>query len=191
MTFYAIILFTHVTAVLTMFAILSLEGLSLLHLRRASTFTEVGRWIELVPGLPLIAMGSLLVVFFSGVYLAMRMSAFELAWTRVTVATLLLIAPLGAVTGWRMGAIRRASGDANAINSEMLNRLQNPFLPMSLGIRTAVFLGIVLLMAAKPGLWVSIGVVGCSAVLGLLLSLPAWRRNGSLPVPSATLGNKV
>ena len=56
MTFYAIILFTHVTAVLTMFAILSLEGLSLLHLRRASTFTEVGRWIELVPGLPLIAM---------------------------------------------------------------------------------------------------------------------------------------
>jgi hypothetical protein len=187
MTLYATVLFTHVTAVLTMFAVLSLEGLSLLHLRRASTLTEARRWIELVPGLPLIAMGSLLVVFFSGVYLAMRMSAFELAWPKVTVATLLLIAPLGALTGRRMRVLRRASGEANAISSDMLNRLRTPFLPMSLGIRTNVFLGIVLLMAAKPDLWVSISVVGCSALLGLLLSLPAWRRNGSLPVPRANL----
>jgi len=54
-------------------------------------------------------------------------------------------------------------------------------LKVSLGIRIAVFLGIVLLMAGKPELWQSIGIVVCSVVLGLLLSLVAWRRTGTLP----------
>jgi hypothetical protein len=185
MTIYALVLFIHVTAVLTMFTVLSLEGLSLRNLRRACTLTEARGWLELIPGLPLIAMGSLLVVFSSGVYLAMRMSAFELAWTKVTIAALLLIAPLGALTGRRMRAIRRACSDAQAINSEILSRLRNPFLPVSLGIRIGAFLAIVLLMSAKPDLWVSIGVVGSFAVLGFLSSVLATRRAGSLPAPRA------
>jgi hypothetical protein len=102
---------------------------------------------------------------------------------------LLLIAPLGALTGRRRRAICRACADANTINSELLSRLQDPFLKISLGIRVAIFFGIVLLMAAKPGLWESIGVVGTSVVVGLLLSLPAWRRSGSLSVPSTGYGN--
>lgn len=93
MTFYSLVLFGHVTAVLGLCAALSFETLSLFQLRRVYNLTEARRWIELVPGLPLVAMGSLLVVFFSGVYLALRMSAFELAWPRVSVGALLLIAP--------------------------------------------------------------------------------------------------
>lgn len=64
---------------------------------------------------------------------------------------------------------------------ELLKRLQDPFLKFSLGVRTAVFFGIVLLMVAKPEFWQSIEIVVCSAVLGLLLSLVAWRRAGGLP----------
>ncbi len=62
-----------------------------------------------------------------------------MAWPKVTIGALLLIAPLGAVTGRRMRAIRRACSDAKAINSELLSRLQDPFLKISLGIRIAVF----------------------------------------------------
>lgn len=189
MTFYSFVLFVHITAVLGLSAALSFEVLSLFHLRRASTLTEGRRWIAPVPGLPLIAAGSLLVIFFSGIYLAMRMSAFELAWPKVTLGALLLIASLGAVTGRRMRAIRRACADTKAINSELLRRLQDPFLKISLGIRIAVVLGIVLLMAAKPELWESISVVGTSVVLGLLSSLLAWRRSGSLSAPSADIGD--
>jgi len=79
--------------------------------------------------------------------------------------------------------------DAKAINSELLSRLQDPFLKISLGIRIVVFLGIVLLMGAKPDLWESISIVGTSVVLGLLSSLLAWRRDGSLSAPSADLGD--
>jgi hypothetical protein len=48
-------------------------------------------------------------VFFSGISLAVRMSAFETSWPKVTIAALLLIAPLEAVTGKRMRAIRASS----------------------------------------------------------------------------------
>ena len=186
MTFYSLVLFVHVTAVLGLSAALSFEVLSLFHLRRACTMNDASRWIEPIPRLPLVTGGSSLVIFFSGVYLAIRMSAFDVAWPKVTVGALLLIAPLAALTGRRMRAIRRACA-ANAINSALLSRLQDPFLKISLGIRIGIFLGIVLLMAAKPGLWESIGIVGTFVVVGLLSSLLGWRRSGS-PV-RGTIGN--
>jgi hypothetical protein len=190
MTLYSLVLFVHVTAVLVLFAALSFEGVSLFHLRRASTLTEVHLWIEPVPSLPLVTIGSLLVVFFAGVYLAMRMSAFDQAWPRVTVAALLLlISPLGAMTGRRMRAIRRACAGAKAINSELLGRLQDPFLKISLSIRIAVILGIVLLMAAKPGLWESISIVAASVILGLLSALVPPRRSAPMSAPSADHGD--
>ncbi len=88
-----------------------------------------------------------------------------------------------------MRAIRRACSDAKAINSELLSRLQDPFLKISLGIRIAVFLGIVLLMATKPELWASIIVVGISIILGLLSSILAGRHSGSLAAPSPDVGD--
>ena len=117
------------------------------------------------------------------------MSAFGLAWPEVTVAALLLIAPLGALTGRRMRAIRRASSDAKAINSELLSRPQDPFLKISLGIRIAIVLGIVLVMSAQPELWESINILGIAIVLGLLSSLLASRRSGSLSAPGADLSD--
>ncbi len=136
----------------------------------------------------MVTIGSLLelVVFFSGVYLAMRMAAFGSAWPKVAVGGLLIIAPLGALTGRRMRAIRRACADAKAINSDLLGRLEDSFLKVSLGVRIAVFLGIVLLMSTKPEFWESVGIVGTCGILGLLLSL-LDRRRGSLSAPSADL----
>lgn len=79
-----------------------------------------------------------------------------------------------------MRAIRRVGADAQAFNSDLFQRLQDPILKISLGIRIAVFLGIALLMVVKPELWESVGIVGASVVLGLLSSLFAWRGSGGL-----------
>jgi hypothetical protein len=190
MTLRSLVLFVHVTAVLTMFAALSFEALSLFELRRASTLTELRRWIDPLPYLPSVARGSLLLVFLSGVYLTVRMSAFELAWPKVAVGTLLLIAPLGALTGWRLRGLRRTSVETKAISSELTSRLRDRFLKVSLSIRTSLFFGILLLMSAKPDLWVATGIVATSVVLGLLLSLFAWGRSGSLPAPGTILETK-
>lgn len=189
MTLYSVVLFVHITAVLGMFAALSFEVLSLVHLRRVSTLAEARRWMEPVPGLPLVAAGSLLVILFSGVYLTLKMSAFGLAWPKVTIAAFLLMAPLGALTASRIRAIRRASADAQAFNSKLLRRLHDPILKTSLGIRISVFLGILLLMVAKPELWKSISIVGVAVVLGFLSSLLAWRGSRAFSTPSADLKN--
>ncbi len=189
MTLYSLVLFVHVTAVLSMFAALSFEALSLFHLRRVASLTEARRWIDPVPGLPLVAMGSLLFVLVSGVYLAVQMSILHLAWPKVSIGALLLIGPLGALTGRRMHAIRRACADAKAIGSDLLSRLHDPFLKISLGIRIAVFLGIVLLMSAKPDLREAISIVGVSVVLGFLSSLLVRGQREALSAPSAKLGD--
>ena len=176
MTFYSLILFLHVTAVLTLFAALAFEALSLFRLRGASEASEVRLWIDPVPKLPLAAMGSLLVILFSGIYLMVRIAAFDAAWPKVTVAALLFITPVAAITGRRMRAIRQASALAPAIDSKLRHRLQDPFLKISLFVRIAVMLGIVLLMNAKPSLWASIGVVAVSTALGFLLPYFISRR---------------
>jgi len=180
MTLYSVILFLHVAAVLGLFASLSFEVLSLFHLRRASDLSDVRRWMDPVPGIPLLAIGSILVVLASGAYLTARMSAFGLAWPKLAVAALVLIAPFGALTGKRMSALRRSSAEASTMKSDLARKLQDPFLKISLSVRIAVFFGIVLLMAAKPELWPSIAIVVASVVLGLLLSLVAWRGTGPL-----------
>jgi hypothetical protein len=190
MTLYSIILFVHVTAVLTLFAALSFEVLSLFHLRRSANLNEIRRWIDVVPGQPLVAAGTLLIILLSGIYLTIRMSAFELAWPKVTLGTFLLIAPFGALSGRRIGAIRRASAATKRFDSDLLGLVRDPLLKISLSVRVVVLLGIVLLMAAKPGLWVSIGIVGASLVLGLLTSLvrgqpAAGQKSGSEESPES------
>src|SRR5439155_5190679 len=140
MTFYSFVLFVHVTAVLALFTALTFEVLSLFHLRRASTLTEVRLWIDPIPRLPLAAAGSLLLAFSSGIYLTIRMSAFGEAWPKVTIAAVFLVAPIAAITGRRIRAIRRTCAIATAINSELRGRLRDPFLKVSLGIRIAVIL---------------------------------------------------
>ncbi|SRR6266481_3784425 len=176
MALYSLVLFLHVTAVLALFACLSLEVLSLFHLRRASTWTEARSWIEPVPRLSAVALGSLLVIVLSGVYLTIQMSGFGLAWLWVTIAALLLMAPLGAVTGRRMRYIRHLSAGGETNQSKLVD----PFLKISLGIRIAVFLGVVLLMTAKPELPGSFGILGGSVALGLAAALLAPNRKPAL-----------
>ena len=179
MTFYSIILFLHVAAVLVLFASLSFEFLSLSHLRQTSDLGDVRRWVDSVPRIPLMAMTSILGVLVSGIYLAVRMAAFDLAWPKVTIVALLLIAPLGGLTAKRMRVIRRDSLEATTMKLELVKLLQDPFLKISLGVRTVVFLGIVLLMAAKPidQHW---GVFFCSwSFIGLAVVAPDWTASGS------------
>jgi hypothetical protein len=189
MTLYSLVLIIHVSAVFVLSAALTIEVLSVVHLRGASTLAEAHPWINPVPRLPLFAGTSVLVILFSGAYLVIQESAFRQAWPKVAVASVLLMAPLGAMTGRRMSAIRRAYSLEKVPNSELLGRLRDPFLKMSLGIRIAVFLGIFLLVSAKPGLWVSISLVCTAVLLGLLSSLLDWSRNASLSVPSANSGD--
>lgn len=189
MTLYGFVLFLHVASVLALFVCLNFEALSLFRLRRASTLADARLWIDPVPRLPLWTAGSALTILASGIYLARRMSAFGQAWIDLTFIALLLMAPLGALTGKRMRTIRQTLTNASALGPEWFGRLDDAWLKISLGLRISIFLGIVLLMAAKPELLQSVSIVASSVVFGLLAPLAFWRRRTLLSAPGTNLGN--
>jgi hypothetical protein len=166
MTIYSLVLFAHVAAVLVLFAAMMFEALSLFHLRSSSTPAEVRFWMDPVPGMAVAAGGSLLIAVVSGIYLTIRMSAVHEAWPKVTIGALLLIAPMAVVTARRMRTIRRMCGAG--LNPGLQERLRDPLLKISVSVRSAVILGIVLLMGAKPELWPSVGIVVGSVMVGLV-----------------------
>src|SRR5262245_23797950 len=107
MTLYSAVLFLHLVAVLILASALSLEALSLARLRRSTSLNEVGLWIDLVPGLPAMAIGSLLMLLLSGGYMTSKMSGWTFAWPRAAIVGMTLIAPLGAISGRRMRIVRQ------------------------------------------------------------------------------------
>jgi hypothetical protein len=190
MSLYGFVLFLHVAAVLGLFVCLGFEALSLFRLRRASTLAECRLWIDQLPRLPLRTGVSALVGVGSGIYLAMRMSAFGQAWIDLSIVALLFIAPLGKLTSKRMRAIRHALANASTMEPQLSSRLDDAWLKISLSVRMFIFLGIVLLMTAKPQLLQSIGIVVSSLFLGFLSPLGFWRRRTLVSATRTILGNR-
>lgn len=177
MTLYSAVLFVHVVSALGIFAALSLEAVTLLRLRRSASAGEARFWMELAPELPFWAIGLLVFLLFSGIFMTTQMSGWTLAWTRVAVAVLILIGPLGGVTGRRMRAIRLACSSNTVDELDLLEKLRDPFLKFSMSVRISLVLGIVLLMTAKPGLRESLGIVAVFVVFGLVSGVVLWRRD--------------
>ena len=172
MSFHSVVLIIHVIATFVLCSVLCIEALTLAHLRAASTLSEAEPWIEPVRNLRSFAVGSVLTIQFSGLYLVFRTSSFGQAWPKVAMVALpLLMAPFGNMTARRMRAIREAFRLQKASKSELLGVLRAPFLKISLSIRIAAFLGIFLLVSIKPGFWGSIILVGACLTTSLLSSV--------------------
>lgn len=171
MNLYSLALFLHVGSALVLASALSIDGLILFQFRRVTTAAAALPWLNLWSVVPRIAGGSGFLLLLSGAYLTQRMSLWTLAWPKIALATLILIAVLGVVTGKRMGAVRRLCASGEAAEFEYARRLQDPMLKVSLGTRIALLFAAVLLMNAQPAFWESLAIVGVSLVLGLIAAL--------------------
>jgi hypothetical protein len=174
MPFHSIILVTHVIAVFVLCGALSIETLCLVRLRNASTHIEAATWITPVSRLSLFALVAVLTILFTGVQLVMR-TAIAQWWPKLAAAALLLMGPLGAVTGRRIRAIRKAI-EMKDSDSDLMDKLRDPFLKVSLGVRISMFFGIFLLVSAKPGLRGSLSLLAGAVLFGFILSLRGWGR---------------
>jgi hypothetical protein len=112
-----------------------------------------------------------LLLLLSGIFMTTQSSEWMLAWVRVALGALLLMGPLGAVTGRKMRATRKACAANDRNGSDLIAKLRDPFLKFSMNIRIAVVLGIVLLMTAKPELRQSLGIVVSAVFLGFVSAL--------------------
>jgi len=185
---FTIVLIVHVLAVFFMTAVLAIEAIALVHMRGAASPAEALPWINPVPRLSLFAVSSIFLILFTGGYLVMQEAAWRQAWGHVAGAAVLLMAPLGAMTGKRMRAIRRGFYPGMEKNGERMERLRDPFLKVSQCVRIAVFVAIFLLVSTKPGTLLAIAMIVAAILLGLLLSKLPWSRSPVLSVVRAGAG---
>jgi hypothetical protein len=176
MNTYSSVVFLHVIAAIGLFAALVIEWMSLRLLQRSASY-EQGRESMAVWGLVAKVGGSAtLVALASGIYLARTIGAWNLSWVAVAIPTMIVIA----IAGVPSARIRKRLANLIAVNAGRLpDELRTQLTPRtwtaSLRVRTALLLGLVYEMTAKP----TEGVVAivAFAVLGL-----AW---GAMPLRNA------
>jgi hypothetical protein len=151
MMLYSLALFLHVGSALALASALSIDGLILFQLRRVRTAAAAHPWLNLWSVVPRIAGGSGLLLLLSGAYLAHRMSAWTLAWPKIALAALIVIAVLGVITGKRMRALRQVCASGEATEFEYATRLKDPVLRVSLCSRIALLFAAVLLYECTTG----------------------------------------
>jgi hypothetical protein len=177
MTFYSVLVFTHITAAFFLFGGLLLEMVVIGFLRRnpdLAGFRAWGRIFSLAPRLYGPALGILLL---SGGYLGAQMSAWAQGWIRVSFVTLFVIGAIGSVTSRRFWTIRRLLDEASDASATTLAaRLNDPVLIASVRMRIALVFGVLLLMVSKLPLEQSLIVIVTAVVFGVVAAAPAWKR---------------
>jgi hypothetical protein len=166
MTLYSIALFLHVVGALLVFVTLTVEGIALRQLRRATTIeaaqaAAASLRLNRIVG-PLSALG----VLVPGLYMTATTWGW-VAWIVVALVAYVAIAVLGAVNGIRIQALERSQ--------ELLAGIRNPIFLISWLTRVGIALGIVFLMTVKPAAAAAVLAMLLAAAVGAALG--AARRN--------------
>jgi hypothetical protein len=174
MTLYSLALFVHIVGALMLFTAFTSEGISLLHLRRATTIAQVREW-EGVAGLARIfGPASVVTILASGLYMMFSTWGW-VPWIAVGLIAWFLVAVSGAVNGIRLSlVVRQIQRDGAAFSA-----LRARSFVISWLTRLAVGLGIVFVMTEQPALVWGVVSVGIAAVLGAAAGAFVARETGS------------
>jgi hypothetical protein len=176
MNTYSFVVFLHVIAAIGLFAALVIEWMSLRLLQRSASYEQSRESMALWGLVAKVGGPATLIALASGIYLARTISAWNLSWVAVAIPTMVVIA----IAGVPSARIRKRLAKLIAVNTGSLpGELRTQLTPRtwtaSLRVRTALLLGLVYEMTAKP----TEGVLAivAFAVLGL-----AW---GAMPLHNA------
>ena|SRR5215813_4900861 len=158
MNLYSLVLYSHILGTIGLFAGLAIEWVTMPALKRADP-AETRIWINLWPNLLPLTIASAVLLIASGIYLAATVSAFSQGWIQVSMLSLLIIALLGAVGSKRMQTIGTEANRAEGVPA---------IVPLAVSCRTAIALGVVMLMTIRSNRTESVAVVAIAAAAGLL-----------------------
>jgi hypothetical protein len=179
MNWYNLVLFLHVSGDIGIFIGISIQLLSLMALRRASTIKQVRAMAELIALSDRISVIAALVTIATGLYMALTVWSLQTDWIAVALASLVVfLAPLiGGIVEPRMRVIVAMSQEAadGPAPAPLITRIHDPVLGTALQTVMAVVLGIVFLMTNKPSFSGAILAMAIFLVLGLASGLPLWR----------------
>jgi hypothetical protein len=177
MTFYSLVVFTHITAAFLVFAGLLLEWVVIGFLRKNPELAPFRAWNRIFSLAPRLYGPALGVILLSGGYLGAQMNAWGQGWIRVSFFTLLVIGAIGSLTSRRIRTIQKLLSESSASCATLLPaKLTDPVLIASVRVRTALVLGVLLLMVSKLPLAPSLIIIATAAFCGVMVALPAWKR---------------
>ena len=177
---YQLALFLHIIGGFGLVAAITVEAIGLRGLRRAAQRNDALVWLGISRGIVMrLAPASLGLILVTGLYMVATAWG-PRGWILVALASLLLLGVIGAFgTGLRMARIGPAVGRAKGpLSDELRSTLRDPILLMSLRVRLAMVLGVVLVMTVKPSAGASLLVIVLAIGLGLLA--------GQIPVTKGT-----
>lgn len=182
MSLFSTVLTIHVLSVLVLIAGLSFEALILFRVRRSSTAAEAAGWIGLVPGpkLKLMGLGSAIILLLTGIYMTTHLTAWSLVWPKFAVVTVIVISPIAVFFGKQMMLLHQDCAAGKLEEAELRRRLLNPKMKTAFAIKTALILGLVLLMTTQPGMTGALIILLGALVVGF-----AWASRGSKNTPTS------
>jgi Predicted integral membrane protein (DUF2269) len=179
MSMYSVVLFVHIVGALTLFMALAVEWASLAQMQYVTSQVQAKISIKMSSGLRPLSILSMLIVLGSGGYLASTMEAWGNPWIWATMAGMFAIGVIAVVlTNKRMEEIRRACRDEDAkLTERLIGQLRDPILRVSIHLRIAIALAIVLLMVTKPNLDGALLALIIAGVAGFLPTISKVRRH--------------
>ena len=177
MSAYTLALFVHVIGALGMFAGFGTWFIGLIALRRAERVEQVRTITTLLALAHSVGAGSVVLVIVPGVYMALTNWSLQTSWIAVSIAGVLVAAPIGSrLIDDRvkaLGAVARETPDG-ALPTELAARTHDPVIGTAMHVNSLLVVGIIFLMTIKPPLLESIITMVGALALGLLSSLPFW-----------------
>ena len=166
---YQLALFVHILGAFGLVAAITLEASAQWGLRRAATAEEARARLAGMRVIQRLAPASLGSILLTGLYM-MAVAWGPKGWIVAAFAGLLMIGLVGGlVTGVQMGRLGPAVGRASGpLSDELLGRLRDPALVISLRTRAAIVLGILFLMTLKPSLLPSVVTLLVAGGIGLI-----------------------
>jgi len=176
MTVRAFILFLHVAAAVGLFAVDAIEWVSLRGLARSLTYEQARDWSGLGRLLILIGLPATLLALASGTYLATTEGLWRVTWAFVAVPAYVGVMVAGGIAGPRRRRLDAVlKNGAGSLPRELWRQIRHPVLIASWRLRTALLIGILFIMTARPS-WAVWAIVSFAA-LGVIWSVPALRED--------------
>jgi hypothetical protein len=175
---YDVVLFVHLLGVVTLFAAFGIFQLGGARLRRAATMDHLRLWLGLLRPTGAIFPIALLVILVAGLYMADDAWSYSTPWVVVAFVAVVLMLAVGGVVITRglnrLGAAAAGAGDGPP--PAPLRRLAaDPATWVSSFALNGMAVGVLWLMATKPGWGGSVGVVTALTVAGALLGTAVVR----------------
>jgi len=172
MSLYTLALFAHVIGALSLFIGMGLQWVVIIGFRRAQAVSQMRLWSGLLRPVAMLGPLSAVLILLAGGYMMLTTWGIGTPWIVVSIGAMLLMAALGmGITVRKLRIVQRtmmAHETSEVISPELRQRIYNPMLWTSAHLASGIALGIVFLMATKPGWLASLLVVAVTMVLGAI-----------------------